>query len=208
MKRAVFILFFTTACGKLDPHMPGAGESLFPLALGNRWTYVVRESDGDVKTKVQTITATTADGAFIMETATGNDSTISTQRANGTQLLREYEESRELDVVLDRVRFVPPSLRVDLQETRLGATYDATFTEEHLDAAGNVITRTPKQNHFAIEAVDELIQVPAGEFRAVRIRRDTEGGAAKTYWYVRGVGKIREVGGQIEEMSNWEGVSP
>ena len=27
---------------------------------------------------------------------------------------------------------------------------------------------------------------------------------SKTYWFVRGVGKIREVGGQVEELSAWE----
>jgi hypothetical protein len=203
MKRFA-LFFFISACGSNPPIVPGNGESLFPLASNHRWTFAVSESDGDLKTKVQTITGTTANGGWIMRTETGNDRTVSVQRLEGTQLVRDSEEVFENDLLKDRVRFSPPALRVDVQESELGATYESEHDEEHLDANGDVLTRVSKKHQFVIEAADEAITVPAGDFRAVRVRRDTEGGAAKTYWYVRGVGKIREVGGQVEELMSFE----
>lgn len=196
-------LLSVTACGSAEPWVPVEGETLFPLAVGNAWTFRVRGGD-ELETKVQTITGTTANGGYVMRTSNGTTETISVQRVEGTALVRESEVSSEDGVVVERVRFSPPAVRVDLMISTLGATYDATFAEEHLDEAGNVTHTTPKVQHFVIEAVDELIEVPAGEMRAVRVRRDTEGSSSKTYWYVRGVGKIREVGGQVEELSGWE----
>lgn len=192
------------ACGSDPPITPGSTASLFPLAKGNRWTFAVSESDGDQKTKLQTITGTTATGGFAMSTVTGNDRTDSVQRLDGTRLVRDEEEVFENDLLEDRVRFEPAALRVDVAESALGASYEDEHEEQHLDAAGNVLTSVPKKHTFVIEAVDEAIDVPAGQFRAVRVRRDTVGGAAKTYWYVRGVGKIREVGGQVEELVSFE----
>ena len=46
----------------------------------------------------------------------------------------------------------------------------------------------------------------------VRILRQREGGADKIYWYAKGVGKVKEIGGQTEELTfyelNTEGVTP
>ena len=204
MKRWMLIAVFVAGCGTREPFIPGEGEPLFPLAKGNRWTFATRDSDGDTGEKTQTVTATLADGGYAMRTVNGETETLSVQRIVGTQLVRESEVSTEADVVVERVRFAPASLRVELSASRLGDTYDQASTEEHLNEAGGVTRRTPKTHHFVVEAVDELIDVPAGEFRAVRVRRDTEGGSSKTYWYVRGVGKIREVGGQIEELSSFD----
>lgn len=197
------VFMCATACGSGEPWVPGAGETLFPLAVGNAWTFRVRGGD-EIETKVQTITGTTANGGYVMRTTNGTSETVSVQRVEGTALVRESEVSTEDGVVVERVRFSPPSVRVDLMISELGASYEASFTEEHLDEAGNITRTTPKMQRFIIEAVDELIDVPAGEMRAVRVRRDTEGSSSKTYWYVRGVGKIREVGGQVEELSAWE----
>jgi hypothetical protein len=139
-----------------------------------------------------------------MLTESGAQQTLSIQGLEGDRLVRYSEVSSEIGVVKERVRFEPPALRVDVQASRMGARYETSHVEQHLDEAGNVIRETPKSQHFIIEAVDELVAVPAGEFRAVRVRRDTEGGASKTYWFVRGVGKIKEVGGQTEELKSYE----
>ena len=206
MKRALFIACFSlAACGTQPPYEPGEGQSLFPLAAGDAWTFAVRENDGDVKEKVQTVTEDKGDGSFILRTETDGDAfTVSVQAVIDGQLVRLSEESGKGGVVTDRVRFDPPEVRIDLKISRLGGGYDSSHVEHHLDASGNVISSKEKRHHFVVEAVDQAIDVPAGQFRAVRVRRDTEGSSSKTYWFVRGVGKIREVGGQVEELSAWE----
>ena len=52
-------------------------------------------------------------------------------------------------------------------------------------------------------ALAESITVPAGTFEAVvfqKIGSDTP----KRYWYVAGVGKVKETGGQTEELTEYE----
>jgi hypothetical protein len=50
------------------------------------------------------------------------------------------------------------------------------------------------------------VAVPAGTFCALRVRRVTSttlGGSDKTYWFARGVGKVKEEGGnQREELTD------
>lgn len=128
--------------------------------------------------------------------------TISAQRLDGTKLIRLSETTYDVDVLDQRFRYSPSALRVDTEQTTLGATYSSTHLEEELDAAGTIIP--PALNiarTFTVEAVDESVTVPAGTFSCVRLRRDTVGGASKTYWFARGVGKVREVGGQIEVLA-------
>ena len=202
---AIIAIIAIAACGTQPPYEPGEHESLFPLTAGDSWTFVVRETDGDVKQKIQSVEEDKGDGSFILRTETDGDAfTVSVQAVIDGQLVRVSEESGKGGVVTDRIRFDPPDVRVDLKASRLGAGYDSNYVEHHLDASGNVISSKEKRHHFVVEAVDQAIDVPAGQFRALRVRRDQEGGSSKTYWFVRGVGKIREVGGQVEELSAWE----
>jgi hypothetical protein len=48
------------------------------------------------------------------------------------------------------------------------------------------------------------VTVPAGTFTAVYLQKvSATGGSAKTYWYVPGVGKVKESGGQLEELVSY-----
>jgi hypothetical protein len=53
-------------------------------------------------------------------------------------------------------------------------------------------------------AVDEPVTVPAGTFNCLRVRRraSQQDGSDKTYWFAKGVGKVKEVGGQTEELTS------
>jgi len=191
------------ACGTDPPITGGDRRSLFPLAVGNRWEFRVTATNEPPSAKVQTVTGTTSfEGApaFVFSTENGDKLTVSVQLLDGTKLVRASEIGSDAGTVEERIRFAPPALRVDTQSSRLGATYESRHTEEHLDESGAVIRVVAKRDTFTIEAVDEAITVPAGTFPCVRVRRMTEGGAAKTFWYARGVGKVREVGGQTEEL--------
>ena len=52
-----------------------------------------------------------------------------------------------------------------------------------------------------------MVTVPAGTFSTIRLRRQVLVGAGggegadKTFWFAEGIGKIKETGGQTEELS-------
>lgn len=201
----VLSLSLLSACGS-DPPITGSEGSLFPVAVGSSWTYRITDSKG-ISTKVQTITGTATTSAPNLEayrfvTESGEDRrTVSIQALDGTKLVRVSEETFDLGVIDERIRFTPPALRIDTAVARLGASYTADHLEEHLDANGTVLPGpTAKHETFTIEAIDDAVTVPAGSFSAVRVRRDTDGGASKTFWFVPGLGKVKEVGGQTEEL--------
>lgn len=103
--------------------------------------------------------------------------------------------------------YTPFKLRVDEDSARLtpGASFTTTHTEAVTDVATGATTMSDKVEQWTVEAVDEAITVPAGTFCALRVRRTVAAtGSIKTYWFARGVGKIRESGaGQTEELSGY-----
>jgi hypothetical protein len=208
MTRAfAFVLLLAAACGTEAPMPPGETKSLFPISVGNRWTYVV--DSGAKPEKTQSVTGTIAvDGraAYVLETLAGDfKRVVSHQALDGDKLVRAREKTYNGNFLIEDLRFTPWALRVDLGATELGATYQSVHTEEVLDANGEVVPPTiMKTQTFFVEAVDDTINVPAGMFRCVRVRRDTTGGPSKTFWFAPGVGKVRETGGQTEDLSSYE----
>ena len=213
--RHLFVMVSLPALGLLScgseppPTPPVTTPSLFPLAVGHRWTYRVTESDGTTNTKVQSVTktATTSVGdGFQLKTARNNDEIYSVQvmSADG-KLLRLNEESYENGTLKERLVFNPSSLRVDTALTSVGTTYESTHEERSLSLINDtVLSAISKTQRFFVEASDEAVTVPAGTYRAVRVRRETVGSVQKTFWYVFGVGKVKETGGQTEELEKVE----
>ena len=102
----------------------------------------------------------------------------------------------------------PPALRVDSGRTAAGTRFIDSHTKSTFDLSGTLVVAEPRMHEFILEAEDELIEVAAGSFRCVRIRRSRSGTESeKTYWYARGVGKVKELGGQTEELTSYS-VSP
>ena len=196
------------ACGEGTTPPPAADAGvtpLIPVAIGHAWTYRVTSDTGVVSQKVQTVTGTAASGAaagFRFETKKGTARETVSVQALVDGVLRRYEELSYKDGVLtERVRYTPYMVRIDANQVTAGATYTTNHTKEILDSGGNVTLSTAVENRFEIEAASELVEVPAGRFSAVRVRRvDLSDGSVKTYWYVAGLGKVKETGGQTEEL--------
>jgi hypothetical protein len=206
MRRArstfAFAFALLCACGSEPPVPPPAGDSIFPVAIGNRWEFRIQDSGGDVSTKIQTITSTAPDGAFLFETERGDRQTFSVQKIDAEgRLVRLSEYSTKIGVVVERISFMPPDIRVDTDSIEIGTEYSQTYLEDHDPSDG--IADVEKSQTFTVEAV-ETITVPAGTYSTIRVRRATSGGPAKIFWYAKGVGKIKEVGGQLEELSSAE----
>jgi len=209
---SVFIsMSLVLACGTEPPRnmKEDSGTNMMatpfiPVAVGNRWTYRVISSSNVESSKVQTITeeiAVDGEAAFVFETERANDrGTRSVQRLVDNKLIRLSEETLKAGTVTARYNFSPVGLRVDGNQISTGDIYMDTHDKQEIDAQEQVIATEAKVHTFEIESEKELVTVPAGEFEAVRVRRDRDGGSSKTYWYVPGLGKVKEIGGQTEEL--------
>lgn len=206
--RFVPVLLIVAACGTEAP-TPGVvdGKQLLPIAVGNVWTYRVTDGSGVVSTKTQTVVSTTstADGrdAFLMETSrVNNKGTRSVQLVDNGRLLRASESTLDNGAVLNNYRFEPYGLRIDSNFVTVGDTYADMHKKLKLDASGSTLETEIKDHTFYVEGAGEIVEVPAGTFECVRVRREKSGAADKIYWYAPGVGKVKEIGGQTEELSS------
>ncbi len=214
MRNAALVLFLgLAACGSEPPVVidPGDGD-LYPLAVGNRWTFRVTDSSGVVSTKTQEITGTTmtSDGktAFVTLTRRAEDKgTRSVQGYEDERMVRYSEQTLQGDSVIFDYRFDPPGLRIHSGQRDVGATYSDSHDKLKLDVNGDVLEVESKVHTFTVEAV-ETIQVPAGDFECVRISRASETTTDKIYWYAPGVGKVKEIGGQTEELASVDVATP
>jgi hypothetical protein len=92
----------------------------------------------------------------------------------------------------------------------VGGSWSVTYQIERTSARDGSELKE-KIHQFDVEAMDETITVPAGTFTAIRVRRtDPSDGSYRQYWYVAGLGKVREVegNGDSEELTAFTGVAP
>ena len=223
LKRALCaagVLCAFAACG--DNADPGDGEpvdvtgELLPFKAGNSWTYQVTE-DGETSSKVTTIGAEELVGgtgphqdarAYKVVTKKGAaDMTVSWQASVEGRIVRYREQSfhastgaLELEEHWD-----PAKLHIDDSPAHRAAGSDwlEEYKETKTDPINGTVETTTERDHWYVDSVDESISVPAGTFRAVVFRK-VGGSSSKTYWYVRGIGKVRETGGQTEELMSYE----
>lgn len=218
----------TAACGTGDPGTPGTTPTasptataptegrLLPLAVGATWTYRVTDpATGEVADKSNTVEALENVGgekdgiqAYRVRTEKLNGVTVSWQEDLGNAIVRHREQAFRADGSMKTEDwYLPGKLRVDESETHLepGATWTETYSERVIDGDDGTITMVEKSETWTVEAVDEEVTVPAGTFRCVRLRRvgDSDGASVKTWWFAPGVGKVKETGGQTEELVDW-----
>ena len=81
-----------------------------------------------------------------------------------------------------------------------------TYVKLEVDPVTKGVTTKDKSDQWTVEALDESVTVPAGTFTALRVYRvgEEDGQASKRYWFVKGVGKVKEVGKQTEELMSYE----
>ena len=46
-----------------------------------------------------------------------------------------------------------------------------------------------------------MVTTPAGTFSCLKVFKTTSGQASKTYWFAKGVGKVQEMGEQMETLT-------
>jgi len=211
------LILLVTACADdgapPDLECTESGRYL-PLAPGNSWTF--RVDDGNsVFEKTQTVGDLEDVGgdkagtmAYRLTTTKVGGTTVSWQEDTGDGILRHRELDQAGSTQTTEV-YEPYKLRLD--ETAAHTTAGATWGEDYMEIitdAESVTTMVAKHEDWEVEAVDEPLAVPAGDFCTLRVKRTSlvEGnpGSIKTYWYVAGVGKIKEEGdGQTELLTDY-----
>jgi hypothetical protein len=191
-----------------------ASERYLPLVIGATWTYDTSDMGMPVVVKTSTVEAKEDVGerktgvtAFRVRTGKsgGVGDVVSWQEDRCTSVVRHREQQFDVaDMLLTDQFYVPGKLRVDELEGRLlvGARYTSSYTEVEVDNIPGDTTRT-KDEVWMVEAVGEMVTVPAGTFSTLKLRKTTSGDADKTYWFAKGVGKVQEMGEQSETLTSY-----
>jgi len=201
--------------GAGDASVQKTSGPLLPWKQGNTWTYKVT-GDGESSTKVTTILALEPVGgsgvnatkmAHRVETKKGAmDQTISWQALDGERVMRYREQSYSAKTGLVELEesWVPGKLHVDSSAARqvAGLMWIEEYEETKAPTDGTPETKTQRDT-WKVDAVDQVVTVPAGTFSAVVLIK-SGGTSLKTYWYVPGVGKVKETGGQTEELVSYQ----
>jgi hypothetical protein len=199
------------ATGPVTPPVCDDG-SYFPMSPGRTWTFLVTKAGDMPFTKVQRVLdlePVPIEGShfgkmgFRVETNSGKAGilkTVSWQFQEGTRLARYGE--RQTSLGTGRPHLVeywdPPRTRLDQAPELLvpGAGWKEVYLDYKFDpTSGNSVTL--HTDYWYLEAIDEVVTVPAGVFKTIRVKKllnsdsDERG---KTYWFSRCLGKVKERG--------------
>jgi hypothetical protein len=192
----------------------GPLEALLPWKQGNTWTYNVT-NNGVVSIKTVTVGAEEPVGgdgpnkdklAFKITTSKGeSDQTVSWQAVLGDHVVRYREQSFSAstgELALEEY-WDPYKIHIDgSAEHRVpGAQWVEEYTEFKV-VPGMPATSAEASDTWLVDGIQE-VSVPAGTFQAVVLQK-TGATSTKRYWYVPGVGKVKETGGQTEELVEFE----
>jgi hypothetical protein len=190
------------------------------MAVGNRWTYRVTDGNG-VSMKTSTVMGMEPVGgsgpnastmAFHVVTtkqsAAGMDQTESWQGVleNGSVVrYRELAFQAGSTTSNGEDFWEPYKLRLDAsaERTAEGATWQELYTETKVQMG--VATPAPRNDGWLVEAVDVPCGPVNGEMLScIQVRKTVDGAqAGKVYLFARCVGKVREQGTQLEELTDF-----
>jgi hypothetical protein len=190
-----------------DPNRPDAGpyaDKWVPLVVGARWTYMIHDgqtnADGtgdDVVEAFEPVGPMNASQmAFRLNEARIVGSNLHWEADVGTAIVKYREEAFGAGAVLETDEYYDPYLfRVDYTPAHLvkGTTFSQTYTETKIQN-GSMSSKS-KLSYWKVIDPAETVTVPAGTFTALHLQHTgaSAGTAVKEYWFVQGVGKVKEV---------------
>lgn len=141
------------------------------------------------------------------------DRTIGWMGMNG-QALANYREQafkKATDMLVEEDWWEPSRLKIDMSPARTvaGATWVDRY-KEFKHPTGGVTTSTSQEEKWTVLAVGETVTItpPSGPTKTypncIKVTHDNNSGSmTKTFWYARGIGKVKESGAQIEELIDY-----
>ena len=206
----------TTDAGGSQPDAGAVGaKTLLPFHPGATWTYRVTSATGTAM-KITTVGEEEMVGgtgpnaskrAFKVTTTKGaSDKTVSWQAVQGDSVIRYREVSYAATTGQAELEehWVPSKLHVhnSAMHRAMGTKWMETYQETKA-MLGMPVMMASVTDHWSVDAAKVPVTVPAGTFQAVVLIKSTATGS-KTYWYVPGVGKVKETGGQTEELVSFD----
>ena len=196
---------------------------LLPWKEGNTWTYRVTDDAGNSTVKRTTVgplelVGGTGPNKDLMANKvtthkddTGDgidlDETLSWQGKEGERVVRYREQAfvRATQTLDLEEHWSPSKLHIDSSaaHTAVGATWLESYKETKLPVGATPIYDVQASDRWFVER-REMVTVPAGTFDALVLRKVSVAAAQKNYWYAPGVGKVKETGGQTEELIEYE----
>jgi hypothetical protein len=185
-----------------------------PLTIGSTWTYHV-DDQGVVYDKNSSVEAFEDMGgmaAGVMGFKVRETIKASIQdtwyEVTATDVRRHHDTlSDTTGRTLSDEWYAPYLLRVDEAPEHLQAGATWTINYAHTKTTSSKPETTTNQSEtWKVDGVDVVTATQAGVFSALRVTRtDTSDGSTKTQWFVRGVGKVRELtgAGHFEELTTY-----
>ena len=198
----------------------GDPSQLLPLKTGNWWTYLVTDENQVPTPKTQTVmeegpvggtgpnAAVTAFRMVTRKGVNGMDETISWQARVGTRVVRYREQAYMANPphALELEEYWNPyKLRVDESPTHMtaGASWVETDQETKLPVGGSPLMAAV-EDRWTVSA-ERLAVTVQGRSYEVLILTKTGAASQKTYWWARGIGKVKEIGvNQVEELVSYQ----
>jgi hypothetical protein len=185
-----------------------------PLAVGATWTYHVNDS-GVTFDKITTVDAFEDIGdkkagimGYRVREQFPTEIQLTWYEVQGLVVVRHHEQALDtMGVMKSEDWYTPSRLRVDETPEHLvsGVSWTVSFADDHF-SLNKPRSMTAKTDSIKVQGVDETVTVPAGTYKALHIIRvDTSDASTKNYWFVRGIGKVKEVtsGGHTEDLASF-----
>jgi len=202
---------------------PGGVDSYEPDPVGATWTYATTDEGPDggtvSSTKQVSVEAVEAVPGRAGITATrihtvvpGAEDQLTWQTENASAITRYrddiYVAGTGTAMLMEYSVYAPSKLRLDLTHLTTGQTYTESYTESVFEVTSTGTTSSSTSKPFAWKVINgaESITVPAGTFTAVHVQKanGNSGAIDKDYWFVKGVGKVKETAastGRVEVLT-------
>jgi len=194
-----------TDAGGTPTDAASASGRFLPLAVGAAWSWQVTDALGVMWTKDATVEAyepAPGSGAmsYRIRTTDASEVELSWQEDTGTAVRRLAEDLTDLvtGAPLHDYLYLPHKMRLDEDPVHLvaSATWIDSYDETDTDYSIGMTATTTKMYRWTVEAESEAVTVPAGTFDCLRVHRVGLATAYdKTFFFARGVGKVKEIGG-------------
>ena len=186
---------------------PAQAVNLWPLTAGSRWVYEL--SDEGKPTIQKTVEVL---GEQDVPDMPGRRATAvvsrqpalqyeerSWQVTSGSLVYRVREDDYRGGQFESATTWDPDTVKNVALAQEVGWKSTSTITERLRNPDGTVETK-PRSYIWEVLAKDETVTVPAGTFKALKVRRTRADDTTKTrtYWLAPGVGKVREEGERTE----------